>query len=109
MLRRIIRRAIRHGHKLGAASRSSSHAGRCAWREMGDAFPELRESVQVVEARPQSEEERFRDLDHGMRILDEAIAGSVGARTIAGRDVFKLYDTYGFPSDLTADIARERG
>lgn len=78
-------------------------------REMGDAYPELRTSQAHVERLVKLEEERFAEtLEHGMRLLDEAIAHLNGTQ-IGGETVFKLYDTYGFPVDLTADIARERG
>jgi alanyl-tRNA synthetase len=77
--------------------------------EMGDAFPELPKARERVAHVLRLEEERFAEtLEQGMRILEQAIAGLAGA-VIPGETVFKLYDTYGFPLDLTADIARERG
>jgi alanyl-tRNA synthetase len=109
VLRRIIRRALRHGHKLGLREPFFYRlVASLAW-EMGDAYPELVKSQTQVERVLQQEEIRFAEtLDHGMKILEEAIAALPG-KVIPGETVFKLYDTYGFPVDLTADIARERG
>ncbi|MEO8997766.1 MAG: alanine--tRNA ligase [Rhodanobacter sp.] len=108
VLRRIIRRALRHGWMLGVR-------GDFFWKmvaplveEMGVAYPELAAKQAFVEDALRIEEERFGEtLEHGMRLFDE-VAGKSG-KTIAGADAFRLYDTYGFPVDLTADIARERG
>ena len=109
VLRRIIRRAIRHGYKLGMERPFFHTLVAPLAKEMGDAYPELVQAQPQVERILKLEEERFAEtLDQGMKILEEAIAGLSG-KTIPGDLVFKLYDTYGFPADLTADIARERG
>lgn len=109
VLRRIMRRAIRHGYKLGAEGAFFHTLVGPLATEMGDAYPELRVAVEPVTRVIQQEEERFAEtLSHGMKLLEEGIAGLSGT-TILGETVFKLYDTYGFPVDLTADIARERG
>ncbi|MCO6414452.1 MAG: alanine--tRNA ligase [Thiogranum sp.] len=109
VLRRIVRRAIRHGHKLGMREAFFHKLVGPLAREMGDAYPELVKAQAMVERVLQQEEIRFAEtLDHGMRILDEAM-GDLKGNVIPGGTVFKLYDTYGFPVDLTADIARERG
>lgn len=108
VLRRIIRRAIRHGKKLGVSESFFYKLVKPLCDEMGDAYPELRKSRAHVEKVLKTEEERFAEtLDQGMEILEAAIAGLNG-RTLPGEVVFRLYDTYGFPVDLTADIARER-
>ena len=108
VLRRIIRRAIRHGHRLGARDAFFWRMVAPLDAEMGDAYPELRRRREQVERALRQEEEQFaRTLDQGMRILEDAIDGLDGSE-IPGETVFKLYDTYGFPVDLTADIARER-
>jgi alanyl-tRNA synthetase len=107
VLRRIIRRAIRHGHKLGKRESFFHKLVAPLVREMSDAYPELAKAQSQVERVLEQEEVRFAEtLDHGMKILEEAIAG-LQADVIPGDTVFKLYDTYGFPVDLTADIARE--
>ncbi|MEN8763414.1 MAG: alanine--tRNA ligase [Thiogranum sp.] len=107
VLRRIIRRAIRHGHKLGKRESFFHKLVVPLVGEMGDAYPELAKAQLQVERVLQQEEIRFAEtLDHGMKILEEAIADLPGD-IIPGDTVFKLYDTYGFPVDLTADIARE--
>ena len=109
VLRRIIRRAIRHGKKLGAHDLFFFELVAPLVKEMGDAYPELRKSQAHVEKVLKKEEQRFAEtLDQGMEILDGAIVDLSG-KEIPGDVVFKLYDTYGFPVDLTADIARERG
>ncbi len=109
VLRRIIRRAIRHGHKLGLRESFFYKLVGPLCEVMGDAYPELVKARPQVERVLRQEEERFAEtLDHGMVILEEAIANLDGTE-IPGGTVFKLYDTYGFPVDLTADIARERG
>ena len=108
VLRRIVRRAIRHGHKLGLREPFFFKLVSALSDEMGEAFPELVKAQAQVERVLKQEEERFAEtLDHGMAILEEAVASLKGTE-IAGETVFKLYDTYGFPVDLTADIARER-
>jgi alanyl-tRNA synthetase len=109
VLRRIIRRAIRHGKKLGASDAFFYKLVAPLAREMGDAYPELRKAKAHIEKVLQKEERRFAEtLDQGMEILEAAIADMNGME-IPGEVAFKLYDTYGFPVDLTADIARERG
>jgi len=108
VLRRIIRRAARHGHKLGAAENFFHKLVKSLVREMGAAYPELASAQADVERHLLKEEERFAStLSAGMAILDEEIKKLTGD-TIPGGVIFKLYDTYGFPADLTADIARER-
>ncbi|MFC0267411.1 alanine--tRNA ligase [Kushneria aurantia] len=108
VLRRIIRRAVRHGHKLGVREPFFYRLVGALDAEMGEAYPELRERRELIEKTLLREEEQFaRTLDHGMRLLDEALASLTGT-TLDGETIFKLYDTYGFPFDLTADIARER-
>ncbi|MDX1698003.1 MAG: alanine--tRNA ligase, partial [Thiohalobacterales bacterium] len=109
VLRRIIRRAIRHGYKQGINEAFFFKLVAPLCEVMGDAYPELRQNRAHVERILLLEEERFAEtLEHGMRHLEEDLAGLEG-KVIAGETVFRLYDTYGFPSDLTADIARERG
>jgi alanyl-tRNA synthetase len=109
VLRRIMRRAIRHGYKLGAAGSFFHTLVGPLVAEMGDAYPELAAAAAQVSRVIEQEEERFAEtLAHGMKLLEEGIAALSGD-TIPGATVFKLYDTYGFPVDLTADIARERG
>ncbi|AFJ01403.1 Alanyl-tRNA synthetase [Methylophaga frappieri] len=108
VLRRIIRRAIRHGHKLGLKQAFFHKLVAPLVNEMGDAFPELVKAQPLVERALALEEERFADtLDNGLKILDQAI-DAMADKEIPGETVFLLYDTYGFPIDLTADIARER-
>ncbi|MEM7294699.1 MAG: alanine--tRNA ligase, partial [Pseudomonadota bacterium] len=105
---RIIRRAARHSNKLGATDAFFYKLVAPLVTEMGDAYPELREAQDKVEDALRFEEERFSEtLAAGMKILNEAVANLTG-ETIPGDVLFKLYDTYGFPVDLTADIARER-
>ncbi|TLU64891.1 alanine--tRNA ligase [Thalassotalea litorea] len=108
VLRRIIRRAIRHGHKLEAQGHFFHKLVAALAEQMGDAYPELVKQQAVIEKILRIEEEQFgRTLDRGMALLEDIITGLKG-KQIDGGDVFKLYDTYGFPADLTADIARER-
>jgi alanyl-tRNA synthetase len=110
VLRRIVRRAIRHGHKLGLKEPFFHKLVPTLSEEMGGAFPELPAAAAQVEKVLRLEEERFAEtLDHGMRILEERIADLDRGGEIPGETLFLLYDTYGFPVDLTADIARERG
>jgi len=107
VLRRIIRRAARHGHKLGLEKAFFHKIVKPLVKEMGEAYPELAKAEKNVEQILLKEEKRFAEtLDQGMKILSNAIDKLKG-NTIAGDVVFKLYDTYGFPLDLTADIARE--
>jgi len=109
VLRRIIRRAIRHGYKLGIKPPFFYQLVPVLEREMGAAYPELTRSRTHVERVLRQEEERFAEtLATGMELLEAAI-GKLSGKVIDGATVFKLYDTYGFPADLTADIARERG
>jgi alanyl-tRNA synthetase len=108
VLRRIIRRAIRHGYKLGCKQPFFHTLVAELARVMGDAYPELPAARARVEQVLRQEEDRFAEtLDHGMEVLDAAMKKE--DRMLDGSTVFKLYDTYGFPLDLTADIARERG
>ncbi len=131
VLRRIIRRAARHGHKLGLREPFFHRLVEPLVTEMGEAFPELAEKRELVERMLLQEERRFREtLEQGMRILETEMDGLVtraeyreeaepeegwdpgqldARSTISGDVAFKLYDTYGFPYDLTADIAREQG
>jgi alanyl-tRNA synthetase len=109
VLRRIIRRALRHGHDLGVDGPFFHQLVGPLADEMGDAYPELREATGRIEKELLKEEEQFaRTLRRGMKILEAAL-GDVEGGTLAGDVVFKLYDTYGFPADMTADIARNRG
>ena len=108
VLRRIIRRAIRHGHKLGLKDAFFYKLVKPLVEEMGEAFPELAKAQANIERALKQEEARFADtLDKGLKILDQVIA-NMSDKEIPGETVFLLYDTYGFPIDLTADIARER-
>jgi alanyl-tRNA synthetase len=108
VLRRIIRRAARHGHQLGCKKPFFYKLVAALDKEMGDAYPELRQHREHVERVLKKEEQRFAEtLEQGMRILEAAIDKMKGD-TIDGKTVFKLYDTFGFPVDLTADVARER-
>jgi alanyl-tRNA synthetase len=109
VLRRIIRRAIRHGFQLGITEQFFYKLVGTLEAEMGEAYPELRTKRAQAERVLKQEEERFAEtLANGMQLLESAIK-SLKGKTIDGETVFKLYDTYGFPVDLTADIARERG
>ena len=108
VLRRIIRRAIRHGHKLEAKGHFLHKLVKSLIEQMGEAYPELVQQQGIIEKLLRIEEEQFgRTLDRGMLLLED-ILDNLDGDTISGDDVFKLYDTYGFPADLTADIARER-
>jgi len=109
VLRRIIRRAIRHGYMLGQHQPFFYTLVVALEKEMGDAYPELKAQRPQIERVLKQEEERFAEtLSQGMALLDQAL-GSLRSQQIPGETVFKLYDTFGFPVDLTADIARERG
>tara|TARA_B100000700_G_scaffold91145_2_gene102773 strand:- start:33800 stop:36409 length:2610 start_codon:yes stop_codon:yes gene_type:complete len=109
VLRRIIRRAVRHGHKLGAEGSFFHTLVAALDAEMGDAYPELRQARAQIETVLAKEETQFaRTLDHGMGLLTEAL-DALDGDVLPGETVFKLYDTYGFPYDLTADVCRERG
>ena len=108
VLRRIIRRAVRHGNKLGATGAFFYKLVAALVEQMGEAYPELAEKQAVVEKVLQLEEEQFgKTLQRGLVILEDALAGLSGTE-LPGDLVFKLYDTYGFPVDLTNDVARER-
>ncbi|MEI6896713.1 MAG: alanine--tRNA ligase [Psychromonas sp.] len=108
VLRRIIRRAVRHGHKLGATEVFFYKIYEELIHQMSDAYPELLQQRLFVEKILRLEEEQFgKTLERGLQILDNALDALDGS-IIPGDVVFKLYDTYGFPADLTADIARER-
>ncbi|HJO12457.1 MAG: alanine--tRNA ligase [Gammaproteobacteria bacterium] len=107
VLRRIIRRAVRHGYQLGVKDIFFYQLVTDLVKVMGDAYPELKEKQQFVERVLQEEEQQFaRTLENGMVILEKAIA-ELDEKVLPGETVFKLYDTYGFPVDLTADVARE--
>ena len=109
VLRRIIRRALRHGHELGVSKPFFHLLVEPLVKEMGAAYHELREGRLHVERVLLTEEERFAEtLAQGMRLLRDALAETHG-KPLAGEVIFKLYDTYGFPADLTADVARAQG
>ncbi|MBI2994191.1 MAG: alanine--tRNA ligase [Gammaproteobacteria bacterium] len=109
VLRRVIRRAVRHGRKLGFVDPFFHRLVQPLIEVMGEACPELSHSRELVEQTLRAEESRFAEtLDQGLRVLEEVVEKLRG-RIIPGDAVFKLYDTFGFPVDLTADIARERG
>ncbi len=108
VLRRIMRRAIRHGNKLGAKDNFFHKLAKSLALEMGEAYPELNAQLTQIEKVILAEEEQFaKTLDNGMQILNEALSQLEGD-TLPGDVVFKLYDTFGFPVDLTADICREQ-
>jgi alanyl-tRNA synthetase len=108
VLRRIIRRAIRHGYKLGLREPFFHKLVGPLCGEMGEAYPELAKAQSMIERVLLKEEERFAEtLDQGMKILDQCIK-ELDGRVIPGETAFQLYDTYGFPIDLTADVAREQ-
>ena len=108
VLRRIARRAIRHGYKLGARKPFFYQLVPALVKEMGDAYPELRAAQDKVgEVLKQEEERFFQTIANGMEILEGALAG--GAKVVDGETAFRLHDTFGFPLDLTADVCRERG
>ncbi|WP_333954122.1 alanine--tRNA ligase [Psychrobacter sp. S4(2024)] len=110
VLRRIIRRAVRHGNKLGADSDFFYKMVAPLVAEMGTAYPELKDKQSVIENAIQKEEAQFaKTLAQGLRLLASELEGLQDGDTLSGEAAFKLYDTYGFPVDLTADITRERG
>ena len=110
VLRRIVRRALRHGHKLGQQQPFFHRLVADLVSEMGEAYPELAKQQSRVEQVLKQEEERFIEtLEHGMKILEAALANIPENGELDGQTLFTLYDTYGFPVDLTADICRERG
>ncbi|QFT54112.1 alanine--tRNA ligase [Microbulbifer sp. THAF38] len=109
VLRRIIRRAVRHGHKLGHQEVFFYKLVSALVDQMGEAYPELREKQSLIEQALRKEEEQFaKTLDKGMALLESALSSLEGSE-VPGELVFTLHDTYGFPTDLTQDIARERG
>jgi alanyl-tRNA synthetase len=108
VLRRITRRAIRHGYKLGARAPFFHKIVAALVQEMGEAYPELKANqARVTEVLKQEEERFFQTITNGMEILETALANS--SKVIDGETAFKLHDTFGFPLDLTADVCRERG
>ena len=110
VLRRIMRRAMRHAHLLGAKEPLMYRLVSSLVAEMGAAYPELVRAQPLIEATLQQEETRFRQtLQNGLRLLDEATASMSPGDTLAGETAFKLYDTYGFPYDLTEDALRVQG
>ena len=112
VLRRIVRRAIRHGYKLGRKGSFFHKLVADLVAQMGGAYPELADAEQrVTDVLRQEEERFFETIEHGMSILEAALADleSKGGKTLDGEVAFKLHDTYGFPLDLTADVCRERG
>jgi alanyl-tRNA synthetase len=110
VLRRIMRRAMRHGHKFGAPPMFFADLLPALAEVMGEAYPVLREKQAFIREVLLKEGEQFaRTLANGMTLLDDAIAKLGASKTVTGEVLFKLHDTYGFPPDLTADVARERG
>ncbi|MFT3965319.1 MAG: alanine--tRNA ligase [Sphingobium sp.] len=110
VLRRIMRRAMRHAHLLGAADPLMHRLVPGLVQEMGAAYPELGRAQALITETLLREETRFRQtLDKGLRLLDEATAGMARGDTLAGETAFRLYDTYGFPLDLTEDALRTQG
>jgi len=108
VLRRIVRRAIRHGHKLGIEDMFFYKIVTPLVEQMAKAYPELAKNQETIETLLKKEEQQFlKTLDNGLKMLDQAVK-SIENNQLPGELVFKLYDTYGFPYDLTADIARER-
>jgi alanyl-tRNA synthetase len=109
VLRRIIRRALRHGYMLGQKQPFFHKMVPALIEVMGEAYPELPEKRELVERALKAEEERFGEtLEQGMKVFED-VAAKTSSKIIPGEAAFRLYDTYGFPVDLTADIARERG
>ncbi|MBT0962558.1 alanine--tRNA ligase [Denitromonas iodatirespirans] len=112
VLRRIIRRAIRHGYKLGARAAFFHKLVPDLAREMGEAYPQLvTDQARIMEVLRQEESRFFETIEHGMAILEDELAAMIeqGVNQFDGETAFKLHDTYGFPLDLTADVCRERG
>ncbi len=109
VLRRIMRRAMRHAHILGAKEPLMHRLAPTLIAEMGDAYPELKRAQPVIEAQLREEEERFRrTLANGLRLLEDELGTLKKGQKLSGRTAFKLYDTFGFPLDLTQDILRGR-
>ncbi len=110
VLRRIMRRAMRHAHLLGAGEPLMHRLAPVLAEQMGDAYPDLMRAQPAIVATLRDEEERFRTtLERGLHLLEEAAAGLSAGDALAGEAAFKLYDTYGFPLDLTQDALRPRG
>ncbi|MBY0562820.1 MAG: alanine--tRNA ligase [Hyphomonadaceae bacterium] len=110
VLRRIMRRAMRHAHILGAKEPLMHRLAPTLIAEMGEAYPELKRAQPVIEAQLHEEEDRFRrTLGNGLRLLEDELATLTPGKKLAGETAFKLYDTFGFPLDLTQDILRGRG
>ncbi|MFL5296268.1 MAG: alanine--tRNA ligase, partial [Phenylobacterium sp.] len=110
VLRRIMRRAMRHAHLLGAAEPLMHRLAPTLVQQMGEAYPELKRAEPAIVDTLRQEEERFRrTLGRGMSLLDEATAGLAEGDVLSGETAFKLYDTYGFPLDLTQDAVRAKG
>lgn len=110
VLRRIMRRGMRHAHMLGAADPLLCRIAPTLAREMGDDYPELRRGLPLIEETLKLEEERFKaTLDRGLRLLDDATANLAERENLDGETAFRLYDTFGFPLDLTQDILRGQG
>ena len=110
VLRRIIRRAVRHGYKMGARQPFLYSLVPALVKEMGEAYPELKRDQARIEDVLKGEESRFFEtIANGMSLLEEALAGLKGKKVLDGETAFRLHDTYGFPLDLTADVCRERG
>ncbi len=110
VLRRIARRAIRHGYKLGARRPFFHRLVAALASEMGDAYPELlRDRDRITEVLRAEEERFFETIAHGMTLLEDALATLGAAAVLDGETAFRLHDTFGFPLDLTADVCRERG
>jgi alanyl-tRNA synthetase len=109
VLRRIMRRGMRQLHKLGAKEATMYKLVDALIKEMGSAYPELERAKEVIVETLKNEEEKFREtLDKGLKLLDEALRSTQGNAKFSGRIAFKLYDTYGFPLDLTQDILKEK-
>ncbi|WP_334064226.1 alanine--tRNA ligase [Limimaricola cinnabarinus] len=110
VLRRIMRRAMRHAHQLGAQDPLMHRLVPALVQEMGAAYPELGQARALIEETLRAEETRFRQtLDRGLRLLDDELSGLPEGAALPGQAAFKLYDTYGFPLDLTQDALREKG
>ena len=110
VLRRIIRRAVRHGYKMGARQPFLYSLVPALVKEMGEAYPELKRDQARIEEVLKGEESRFFEtIANGMSLLEGALAGLKGKKVLDGETAFRLHDTYGFPLDLTADVCRERG
>ena len=110
VLRRIMRRAIRHGHKIGLDRPFFYELVKPLMKKMHEAYPELAKKQKFIEKIIHQEEEQFaRTLTHGMKLLEQEILKLKGKKQFSGKVLFRLYDTYGFPVDLTADVAREHG